>query len=165
MFALPNLPKEYVSLQTELNGIISGGAEYAAAENGVNRQAVQLVDLNADGTSEAIAFFTTGDGLIKAYVFGYGEDKYAQTGVLECYGRRIWSVDYPVCSEKGERAIALSVTFDDDVTYGMNVASLKDGELRPMLDLQYSEALFEDADGDGCDEIFFAVRNGASGAF
>ena len=165
VFALPNLPKEYVSLQNELNVIISNGAEYAAAENGVNRQAVQLVDLNADGTPEAIAVFTSGDGAIKAYVFGYGEDRYAQIGVLESYGRRIWSVDYPVCSEKGDRAIALSVTFDDEVTYGMTVASVRDGELRQMLDLQYSEVLFEDTDSDGCDELFFAVRNGASGAY
>lgn len=166
LFALPNLPREYVSLQNEINKIISGGAEYAVAETGANRQAVQLVDLNADGQNEAIAFFIMNGGAIRAYVFRYNsEGEYEEEGFVESYGRRIWSVDYPEISRRGDKAIAISTRYDDSVTYGLTIASPARGEIVTMLDLQYSAVLFEDSDEDGVEEIFFAISNGASGAF
>ena len=56
LLLLPKVPAEYVQLQQQLDTILANGASYAVAETGTNRQAVQLVDLNGDGTEEALAF-------------------------------------------------------------------------------------------------------------
>ena len=61
LYSLPQPPEDYLDLQTALSAFLDSGAEYAAPVSGANRQSVQLVDLNADGVKEAVAFFRTAD--------------------------------------------------------------------------------------------------------
>ena len=71
LYQLPQLPAEYTELQNLLDAIQDQGAEYAAPTSGANIQPVQLVDLDGDGTQEAVAFFRrTGDEQpLKIYIF------------------------------------------------------------------------------------------------
>ena len=59
LFALPNLPTRYVQLQDQLERILASGAEYTYAETGTDKLAVQMIDIDADGQDEVIAFFMT----------------------------------------------------------------------------------------------------------
>lgn len=56
LYCLPQLPEEYTELKNKIDDILSDGAEYAAPLSGSNVQPVQLVDLDGDGTEEAVAF-------------------------------------------------------------------------------------------------------------
>ena len=56
LYALPKLPEEYTNLEAELTQLMNDGYEYAAPTEGENIQMVQMVDLDQDGTDEAVAF-------------------------------------------------------------------------------------------------------------
>lgn len=58
MYTPPQLPAEYTELQTQIDAILAGGAEYAAPTSGTNIQSVQMVDLDGDAVEEAVAFFS-----------------------------------------------------------------------------------------------------------
>ena len=55
--ALPKLSGEYESLESQIDALLSSGAEYAAPTSGSNLQSVQMIDLDGDGEEEAVAFF------------------------------------------------------------------------------------------------------------
>ena len=55
LFTLPQPPMEYAGLAGTINQLITAGYEYASPTGGQNIQSVQMVDLNMDGSSEAIA--------------------------------------------------------------------------------------------------------------
>ena len=61
LYSLPALPAKYTELNSRINEILSGGAEYAAPTSGSNIQSVQMVDLDGDGREEALAFFRKAD--------------------------------------------------------------------------------------------------------
>ena len=56
MYTPPQLPAEYTELQTQIDAILAGGAEYAAPTSGTNIQSVQLVDLDGDGMEDKEVF-------------------------------------------------------------------------------------------------------------
>ena len=56
MYALPKSSESYVNLQATINQE-KGSAEYIAPLSGENRQTIQLVDVDGDGSQEAVAFF------------------------------------------------------------------------------------------------------------
>lgn len=165
LFALPNLPTEYVQLQQQLDAIIQSGAEYTYAEEGVDKQAVQMIDLDADGKDEVIAFFMTDRSSFRTYLFEYGIEGYYQVGYIECYGRRLHRVDYPILDGQGKRAIALSWNYDNTVNYGMTVSGYDGVSLYTMLETQYTQNLFTDVDGNGVEELFLTEVNSATGVY
>ena len=61
LYALPELPDRYTELNSQLSVTLSEGAEYAAPTSGTNVQPVQMVDLDSDGTEEAVAFFRSAE--------------------------------------------------------------------------------------------------------
>ncbi len=164
LLSLPKLPGEYLLLQHELDNILSTGAVYATAETGANRQAVQLVDVDGDGEDEAIAFFRKpgGDFLICAYK--RSADGYEEIGRAEGFGNTINAVYYPCTAPDGGLALALSWGLEDASSYGMTVFGFTGGELQSLLDIQYSNLLVEDLNGDSLDELCFVVRDASTGA-
>ena len=96
LYSLPTLPAQYTELNTLLNEILEGGAEYAAPTSGANIQAVQLVDLDGDGKEEAVAFFRNSaeEKPLKIYIFTETGDSYQQTNLIEGSGTGIYSIAY-----------------------------------------------------------------------
>ena len=164
-FAPPNLPSEYVQLEKQLNAIKDSGAQYTIAEAGNEKQSVQMIDLDADGENEAVAFFVTAQGVIRAYLFEYDSNGYYEVGYIEgTSARRLYSVSYPVYDQSGKRAIALSWTYDATENRGLSVSRYDGSELNTMLLTQYTGILYSDADGNGELEIFTTVKNDVTGA-
>lgn len=96
LYMLPELPVKYTELNSQINKILEGGAEYAAPTSGTNIQPVQLVDLNGDGREEAVAFFRkpSDEKPLKIYIFTANENTYQQTELIEGSGTGIGGVIY-----------------------------------------------------------------------
>lgn len=160
----PNLPTEYVQLQKKLDAILAAGAEYTLAETGTEKQSVQMIDIDADGQNEVIAFFQMEQGQIRAYLFEYGQDGYYEVGFMEGNARRLYSVSYPVCHQSGRRAIALSWTSDETANRILSVSGYDGQQLYTMLQTQYTGLLYGDTDARGVSKIFLTTVNDVTGA-
>ena len=47
LYRLPKLAGEYESLESQIDALLTNGAEYAAPTSGSNLQSVQMIDLDA----------------------------------------------------------------------------------------------------------------------
>ena len=164
LLLLPKVPAEYVQLQQQLDTILANGASYAVAETGTNRQAVQLVDLNGDGTEEALAFFRTDSGAYQMYAFRQDEEGYKSLGMAEGYGTALRAVYYPRLAD-GSVALAMCWGFDEGGSYGMTVYGFSQHGMSVLMDIQYGDVTIRDIDGDGAEEMAFAIRDNVTGLY
>lgn len=164
LLLLPKVPAEYVQLQQQLSQILDGGASYAVAETGTHRQTVQLVDLDGDGAEEALGFFRAEDGALQVYVFRQDAEGYSLMGVAEGYGTTLRAVYYPTLPG-GRRALAMCWGFDEGGSYGMTIYGFSGQGMRALQDIQYSDVVIQDIDGDGAEELAFAVRDSVTGIY
>ena len=96
LLTLPQLSLEYEGLSQQIDNLLTQGYEYASPTSGRNIQSVQMVDLNGDGSEEAIAFFrrSTDEKPLKIVVFSTEEGNYNQLCTLESSGTEVESVTY-----------------------------------------------------------------------
>ena len=164
LLLLPKVPTEYVQLQQQLNTILQEGAVYAVADSGTNRQAVQLVNLDGTGDDEALAFFRTESGAYQVYAFCKEGEQYTRIGMAEGYGTSLRAIYYPTLGD-GRLGLAMCWGFDEGGSYGMTVYDFGDQGMTVLMDIQYADVAIEDIDGDGAQEMAFAVRDSATGLY
>lgn len=164
LLLLPKVPAEYVQLQQQLNQILQNGASYAVAETGTNRQAVQLMDLDGDGAEEALAFFRTDAGAYQVYAFRQEAGSYTRIGMAEGYGTTLRAIYYPTLGD-GRSGLAMCWGFDEGGSYGMTVYDFTEDGMTVLLDMQYADVVIEDIDGNGAQEMAFAVRDSITGLY
>ena len=164
LLLLPKVPAEYVQLQQQLNGILQSGAVYAVADSGTNRQAVQLVDLDGTGDEEALAFFRTETGSYQVYAFRKEGERYTRIGMAEGYGTSLRAIYYPTLGD-GRLGLAMCWGFDEGGAYGMTVYDFGDSGMTVLMDIQYADVTVEDIDGDGAQEMAFAIRDSVTGLY
>lgn len=109
LYKLPTLPAKYTELNTQLQAILEGGAEYIAPLSGANIQPVQMVDLDGDGREEAVAFFrnVNDEKPLKIYIFTAKEEKYQLATLIEGNGTGIFSVAYEDLNGDGIKEMAV----------------------------------------------------------
>ena len=148
LYALLQLPEEYESLSARLSEILALGAEYAAPQAGANLPPVQMVDLDGDGTDEALGFFriSSEERPLKVYVFRAVEDDYQQAAVIDGSGTSIHSIRYEDMDGDGVREILVSWQVSPEVralgVYGMR-------GLEPVLLMSAPYTRYEAVDLDG----------------
>ena len=164
LLLLPKVPAEYVQLQQQLNEILQTGAAYAVPETGTSRQAVQLMDLDGDGADEALAFFRTESGAYQVYAFRQEGESYVRIGMAEGDGTTLRAIYYPQL-EENRHGLAMCWGFDEGGSYGMPVYDFAQEGMRVLLDMQYADVVINDIDGNGAQEMAFAVRDSVTGLY
>lgn len=156
LYALPKQPEEYYKLQNAIDRVLTADAVYAGPLTGSNQQAVQLADLDGDGTDEAIVFIkTTGERPLKAYIFDIGEDDvYENTGVIEGDGSAFDAVDYVQLDGKPGLEILLGRQLSEQITQSLCAYAYEDGRLTELMSTNYSEYTVVDLDGDDRRDVF-----------
>ena len=158
LLAAPKPSTNYQTLQMELEQLIASDVSYTAPASGDNRSAIQLVDLDGDGTEEAIAFFrgassaTSND--FQVYIYRKQDDRYFCTGSIEGKGTAIQSVDYPVITPDGRRGMVVSWRLAGDGSRGLGVWDFDRG-CAPgvLLETEYSAMELTDMTGDGAKDL------------
>ena len=155
LYSLPQPPEDYLDLQTALNAVLDEGAEYAAPVSGANRQSVQLVDLNADGEKEAVAFFrATGDRPLRLCIFQKMADTYQLCATIDGTGSAIDSVEYINIDGRPGLEIILGWQVSDSVTQYLGVYALDGWRVTELMSASYNEYCTVDLDSDGQSELF-----------
>ena len=165
LYRLPKLAGEYESLEKQIDALLSNGAEYAAPTSGSNLQSVQMVDLDGDGSEEAVAFFrkTSDEKPMKIYIFKADGDSYEQYAVIEGTSTSIYSINYADLDGDGRRELLVGYKSSSDVQ-GFAVYPLRRGTPEALLVTGYSRYANLDLDGDGKQELFIIYSNAESAA-
>ncbi len=154
LYRLPRLPSEYESLEQQIDEVLASGAEHAAPTSGNNLQSVQMVDLDGDGTEEAVAFFRKNDDKkpMKIYIFRARDDAYSLAYTIEGTSDSIYSIAYNDLNGDGYRELLVGYRSSLEVQ-GLFVVDLSTGEPKPLLTTGYSRYISCDMDGSGKQEL------------
>ena len=117
LYRLPKLAGEYESLESQIDALLTNGAEYAAPTSGSNLQSVQMIDLDGDGSEEAVAFFRRASDKkpMKIYIFKADGDSYERYAVIEGASSQIYSVNYADLDGDGLKEILVGYKSSSDV--------------------------------------------------
>ncbi|SMC48258.1 FG-GAP repeat domain-containing protein [Papillibacter cinnamivorans] len=153
LYALPKPPENYVELQKKIEEVLATGAEYAAPTAGPNSQSVQLVDVDGDGESEAIACFRfSGDKPLKIYIFKRVDAAYQTMAVIEGSGTAINTIQYADLNGDGVSEFIVGWQISTEI-HAMAVYSVKDYVITELMVSSYSKLLVFDMNNDGLDDI------------
>ncbi|MBR5534587.1 MAG: hypothetical protein IKU62_07050 [Ruminiclostridium sp.] len=161
MYALPKSSEAYVNLQAKIN-TEKGNAEYIAPRSGENRQTIQLVDVDGDGTQEAVAFFrdAQAEAPLKIVIFRQDDQgEYQPWARIEGVGAEIESIDYLELCEPAGCEILVSWQVNASVRDLVGYA-VKDGQPVEILRSGCDDYLAADLDQDGQEELILAQSGG-----
>lgn len=166
LYRLPRLAGEYESLEAQIEQLLAQGTEYAAPTSGSNLQSVQMVDLDGDGSEEAVAFFRVAEDEkpMKIYIFKANEEEsYERYAVIEGTSASIYSINYTDLDGDGVRELLVGYRSSSDVQ-GFAVYPLERGTPKALLVTGYSRYANLDMNGDGRQELCIVYSDEESAA-
>ncbi len=178
LYSLPKLPDEFVELEDILASLVGKGYEYAAPTGGDNIQMVQIVDIDGDGTDEAVAFLRKSDDAkpMKIYVFKQYDGKYRVASVIEESAASIDQVDYCDINGNGilEIIVGWRMTNTDGVggrpednasertlTRLVSAYNLERYNCQKVLETGYNRYVLTDLDRNSIPELITIVGDGS----
>lgn len=139
LYCLPEAPADYYDLQEALTKVLDEGYSYHAPASGTHRETVQLLDLNGDGTDEAVAFFRRNqDGAVKCYIFSKQEGVYDQSAVIDCTGSGVASVEYADLDGSGNLELLLSCQVSQTVPQALQICRYDGREAQTLMTIPCS---------------------------
>lgn len=157
LMQLPKPNKDRQAITNELERVRPRDAVEDAPYEGENRNTVQMVDLDADGVEEVVAFFrapANGNTYEALVLSKDSEDSYTYVGSIKGTGTRIGSVSYPLISPEGRRGILISMDTIGDQGSRLIAADYTGGSVHVMLETDYLHMLPADLDSDGAQDVF-----------
>lgn len=154
LYAIPHPTKDYEALQQRLMEVMAQGGEYAAPLTGEMIQAVQLQDLDGDGTQEAIAFFRFSgeEKPMKIYIFRQNGDSYETMAVVEGAATAVNCVDYVQMDDEPTKELVVSWQMTAQV-HSLGVYSISPEQVEEILRTDYDDYALCDLDQDNRQEV------------
>lgn len=154
LYSLPQLSEGYLQLQKQLSALQSAGAEFSAPTSGMNRQSVQLEDVDGDGVKEALAFFSVqGDeNPLKIIIFRNVDGEYIEAARIEGEGANIESVYYTDMNGDGYKEIAVGWQIGAGIGM-LSLYSVRNFQITTLLSTDYTEYSVYDLSRDGRSDL------------
>ena len=162
LYTLPRASEEYYGLQEALTGILESGFNYAAPASGARQEPVQLIDLDGDGTDEAVAFFRATDtGTVTIYILSQSGDEFSPSAVIEGAGTGVASVRYADLDGTGMLELIISYQVSESVAQALQVYRYTGQEAASVITTGCSHYELWDLSGDGLQELICLSGGGA----
>lgn len=149
LYAIPKQPEEYYELQKAIEEAMPEGTTYCTPTSGDNQQAVQLADLDGDGSDETIVFLKTAAGSLTVCIFSRREGTYRLLASLECAGSSFDHVEYVQIDGEPGNELVFGRLISDQVAQTLSVYALRGDTAQELLTANYSEYITADLDADG----------------
>ena len=162
LYCLPKASEDYYDLQEALSQVLSDGLSYDAPASGARREPVQLVDLDHDGTDEAVAFFRSSqDGSVAAYIFARRDSQYELADQIPCSGSAVGAVEYADLDGSGNLELLITCQVSEAVTQALQVSRYQNNAAESLLTAPCGRYVLTDLNGDGAKEILCITDSGA----
>ena len=153
MYCLPKRPEQYLNLQSVVDEAMRG-LQYHAPISGENRQPVQMVDLNGDGSAECLVFAKGNDEKpLKVLIFTCIDDEYIIADTLEGTGTAFEQVQYIHFASTNTYDLVIGRQVSDQVVRPVSVYTLRDGRMEQLLTTHYTRFVPTDLNEDGLSEL------------
>ena len=160
LYALPRQSDAYYDLQNAIDSVKSADAAYAGPLSGPNQQAVQLADLDGDGTDEALVFMrTSGEKPLKVYVFDDKDGSFALATVIEGDGTAFDAVEYVSIDDQPGLEIVLGRQLSNQILQSLSVYSYGSGRMVELMNTSYSEYKITDLNVDDQRDVLILRRD------
>jgi len=163
LFAIPRTSETYQKLQDKVQSVM-GSATGISPVSGSNTQSLQLVDLDQDGTQEAVAFFrdNSTEWPLKIAVFKQDESgKYDLFAQIEGAGTDIESIEYKNLLEGPEMEILVSWQVTPAV-HTLVAYAVQDNQVNELMRSGYTRYLATDLNGDETAELLLIQLDNAN---
>ena len=162
LYCLPKASEDYYDLQEPLSQALGNGLSYDAPASGARREPVQLVDLDHDGTDEAVAFFRSSqDGSVAAYIFARRDSQYELADQIPCSGSAVGAVEYADLDGSGSLELLITCQVSEAVTQALQVSRYQNNAAESLLTAPCGRYVLTDLNGDGAKEILCITDSGA----
>jgi len=161
LYKLPQLSAEFKQLQRMIDAALESGLEYSPPQQGKNTAAVQLRDIDGDGTEEAFAFFFSGEYDLNVYYYRRIDDTYIVADILQIAGQTFDEVEYVDMNGDDIWGIAIGARLGTEkkrVTF-YKLSNENHNKLEKYSESDYLSICFGDITGDGYDDMICVKNN------
>ncbi len=164
LFALPELPEKQKMLLDVVSKVREGGYEYAEPLSGINRQSLQLVDVDGDAVEEGIAFLKDvfEEHHTYIYIFKNIDNRYEMVGSVSGPEKEIYSVSYSNILDNTGYEMIVEWGSAGDSEHPITVYNLDGNRIKEMLGINAIRYSISDTDNDGKKDLI-AIGNGENG--
>ncbi|MEF9971942.1 MAG: VCBS repeat-containing protein, partial [Oscillospiraceae bacterium] len=152
LYSLPQPQKEYLKLQELINNELAAGCEYSAPTAGSRRQSVQIVDLDGDGTGEALAFLRDRDLTPIICIYRFVSNNYQLAASITGDGSAIGRVEYADLNGDGVSEILTSWKTSTELRL-LKAYSILDWESAAVLSASCTDFQICDMDMNGISDV------------
>lgn len=158
MYSLPKRSVEYDQLQSAID-IAMAGLEYSAPLSGENQQAVQMADLNGDGTDEYLVFAKgMSDKPMQILIFSQNEEKIEITELISSNGTAFDLVEYADIDGKPGLELVVGRQVSEQLMRSAAVYSFASGRAERLMNAGYTKLLTCDLGSSREKEILLIQR-------
>ena len=158
-YSLPKRSVKYRALQSAVENAMGSGS-YSAPVSGANRQAIQEVDLDGDGSEEALVFCKMdSERPLKVLILKRFEDDYKVICTLEGDGTAFDSVQYAQIDGEPGLEILLSRRIGEQVQQFVSIYTLRSNTATELMSSRYTALATLDIDGDQQTDVFILQAN------
>ncbi|MDR3207739.1 MAG: hypothetical protein LBT60_05350 [Oscillospiraceae bacterium] len=161
LLALPKQPQESVQLQKQIDKQLAQNAQLISPISGVNRQAVQKVDIDGDGEEDTAIFYrVVGDKPLCA-IFYHKGNGYEQMARIDGEGESVNSFAYADLDRDGGNEILIVWRVGQGALKALTVHTFRAGKMELLLSVACNGYALQDMDGDGRTELVVLRQDAA----
>ena len=130
-------------------------------KHGSNISPVQVVDLESDGSEEAVVLYSAPNkgGNVRIAVLSQTDDSWHIAFDSEGYGSEVYKIIFSALDDTGAKQIIAGYTFSDSSEKLLSVYSTAAGTTREILTQACQDFMVQDVTADGISDIVYAGVN------
>lgn len=162
LLAVPEMPQMQKELIDTVDSVLGGGYEYSEPRSGLNRQPIQLMDLDGDGEDEGIAFLRDVAESRKTfiYIFENTPRGFILFDIIEGAKDELYTVSYSDVLGKSGYEIIVEWGLDGDKAHPIMVYDLSVDGAAKILEFEAIQYTVSDIDGDGTNDFLAVAKRG-----